>query len=157
MADLDGFARECKVASRQLRRLPKDLRRELGSAVKIEVAEPLADRIGAAWRGPHARALQVQTKARAAADPQVVVGGTRRVVSGGASARQLVYGNEFGGGKRVTAIPSTARRRGHRRRTTRQFARPHPAVFPTISRSGQWVLDQFAKIVDEVLGGVGRG
>lgn len=154
MADLDAFARDCMTASKQLRRIPADLRRALASDVKTEVAAPLAAKISAAASGSYGRALAPQVKARASADPQIVIGGTKRIASGGASGRQLIYGTEFGGGSRVTAIPTRPGRRGHRRRTTRQFIRQHrPFVFNTIGRNGGWVLDRFAHIVDSVLGG----
>lgn len=159
MSDLDAFARECKTASRQMRRLPKDLKKALASEVQSEVAAPLAQRIsGAAGGGPWGGALAGAVKARKLADPTIVIGGGRRLVSGGASGRQLVYGREFGGGKRVTAIPAGNGHKGYRRKSTRQFARNHkPFVFSTIGASGGWVLDKFADVVDKVLGGVGDG
>lgn len=147
MSDLAAFAAECDAASKSLRRLPKDVRRALASDVKSEVAAPLADKIGAASRGPYGRVLAAATKARASADPQIVVGGARRVVSGGASARQLVYGTEFGGGGRTTAVPAGRGHKAYRRRSTNQFRRAYPFVFPTIGREGEWVLDRFADIV----------
>lgn len=158
MATAEEFARECRETSRQLRRLPADLRRALAQRSKTEVADPLAQRISAAASGPYGRALSGAVKTRAQADPQIVIGGARKVVSGGASARQLVYGVEFGGGSRVKAIPATARRRGHRRHTTRQFVGKHrPFVFPTIGRHIPAALEAFAGIVDDVLKGVTRG
>lgn len=157
MGDFDSFAAECKTASKQLRRLPKDLRRALATEVKTEVAVPLAGRIANAATGPYARPLSSAVRARASAEPQIVVGGTRRVVSGGASARQLVFGTEWGGGKKLTSVAATSGHKGYRRRSTRQFAQKHPFVYPTIAKSGEWVLDKFADIVDKVLGGVGNG
>jgi len=155
VATPEEFAQQCRETSRQMRRLPAELRRTLAQRSKAEVAEPLAAKISAAASGPYGRALSASVKTRAAADPQIVVGGARRVVSGGASARQLVYGVEFGGGSRVKAIPATPRRRGHRRHTTRQFVGKHaPFVFPTIGANIDTVLESFADIVDDVLGEV---
>lgn len=152
MSDLAAFAAECDAASKSMRRLPKDVRRALASDVKTEVAAPLADKIGAAARGPYGRVLSAATKARVSADPQIVVGGGRRVVSGGATARQLVYGTEYGGGGRVTAVPAGRGHKAYRRRSTNQFRRgPYPFVFPTIGREGEWVLDRFADIVLKAL------
>lgn len=158
MDDLDAFARSCKTASRNMRRLPKDLRRELGAEVQTEVAEPLAGRIRSAAAGPYRGALSTSVKARKLADPTIVIGGTRKVVSGGANARQLVYGTEFGGGSRVSRVSANGRHRGYRRRSTRQFARSHPFIFSTIGKSGGWVLEQFADVVNRLLGeGMDRG
>ena len=148
------FARECKEAARNLRRLPKELRRALSNEVRDQVAEPLAADIRAAWSGPYARALSAATKTRAAADPQIVVGGSRRVVSGGASARDLVFGAEFGGGRRVTVIPTRPGRRGHRRHTTRQFGRGQHAVFGTIEATLDRTFQRWADVVEKVAGDV---
>jgi hypothetical protein len=138
-----------------MRRLPAELRRALANEVRDQVAEPLAADIRGAWRGPYARALSGATKARVQTDPQVVVGGSRRVVSGGASARDLVYGTEWGGGRRVKAIPSRPGRRGHRRRTTQQFARQgQHAVYGTIHRGLDRYLDRWADAVERIVGKV---
>lgn len=77
-----------------------------------------------------------------------------RVVSGGANARQLVYGAPFGGGNRTSKITRKTRRgrATYSARTTRQFARhAQETIFPAIRREGGWVLDQFAEIVAKVL------
>lgn len=151
MPDVDGFAAECQHVARLLRRVPRDLRRDLARGVQEQVARPLAARISAAASGPYGPALSGAVKARAQADPTIVIGGARRVVSGGASARDLVYGVEFGGGKKVRAVARTARHEGYRRHTTNQFRIPHPFVFDTIGRSMDWVLDAFAELVIRVL------
>jgi len=147
----DEFARECEAAAKALRRVPKELKRALAQEVKTEIAVPLATRIGGAARGPYGHALSGSVKARASADPQIVIGGSKAIVSGGASARQLIYGTEFGGGKRVTAVPRTARHRGYKRASTNQFHPAHPFVFPTVERNADWVLEQFADITLKVL------
>lgn len=155
MATGSDFAAACKDASRQMRRLPAELRRTLATEVRDEVAEPMAADIRSAWHGPYAAALSGATKARVQTDPQVVVGGARRVVSGGASARDLVFGTEFGGGRRVKAIPARAGRRGHRRRTTQQFpAGGQHAVYGTIGRNLTRYLESWADAVDKIVGKV---
>ena len=158
MSTPQEFAAECDQVAKSLRRMPAELRRALASGVKSDVAAPLAAKIGAAAAGPYGHALSGAVKARAAADPTIVIGGSRRVVSGGASARDLIYGTEFGGGKRTTAVPRNAKHKGYRRRSTNQFHPAHPFVFPTIGRESDWVLDQFATIVLDTLDkGVNRG
>lgn len=102
--DLEAFERECKATGRALRRMPADLRQALSTQVQPRVAVPLAAKVANTFRGPWADRLAAQTKARKLADPTIVVGGARKVVRNGASARQLVYGNEWGGGKRVTTV-----------------------------------------------------
>ena len=155
MATGSEFAHECKEAARNMRRLPKELRRDLANEVRDEVAEPLAGDIRAAWSGPYARALAGATKARVQTDPQIVVGGSRRVVSGGANARALVFGTEWGGGRRVTPIPSRPGRRGYRRRTTQQFPRTgQHAVYGTIHRTLDATFERWADVVDKIVGRV---
>ena len=89
------------------------------------------------------------------------VRGARRVVSGGASARQLVYGATFGGGSRrstVTRRTSSGRSTTYQVHTTRQFrGKARDDVFDTIRANGAWVLTQFAGIVDDVLGKASNG
>lgn len=148
-----AFAADCKRTAADLRRLPADLRRALAAEVKPRVAVPLATRIAGNARGSYGSALSGAVKARAQADPQIVIGGSRRVVSGGANPRQLVYGTEFGGGGRVSVVAGTPRHRGYRRRSTRQFVPARPFVFTTVGSSIEWVLEEFAGIVDEVLHG----
>ena len=155
MAGGTEFATACKDASRNMRRLPAELRRALAKEVRHAVAEPLAAEIRSAWSGPYGPALAAATKARVQTDPQVVIGGARRVVSGGASPRDLVFGTEWGGGNRVKAIPRTSRKAGHRRRTTRQFpgAGQH-AVYGTVHATLDRSLERFADAVDRIVGKV---
>lgn len=151
MSGIEDFAAECDFVAKQLRRIPSDVRRALASEVKTEVATPLAAKIASAAKGPYGPALSGSVKARAAADPTIVVGGSRKVVSGGANARQLVFGTEFGGGKRITRVPTSPKRSGYRRRTTNQFVPAHPFVFSTIGSNMDWVLDTYADIVLKTL------
>lgn len=152
---LDDFSVACKAASRDLRRLPTELRRTLAQRVRPVVADPLAEDIRGSYHGPYANALRAQTKTRVSGDPKIVVGGARKVVSGGASARDLVFGDQFGGGRKVAEVTRRTRTgtTRYRRHTTRQFAKPRPSIFPTIGRTMDRTLDRFASIVEEVLGG----
>lgn len=118
-----AMATACRSAADQLRALPAVLRRDLPHQVETDVAEPLAAQIAKAWRGPHAAALATATKARMDGDPQIVIGGARRLLSGGATASDLVFGDEYGGGNRVGRVSASRRARAHRRHTTRQFPR----------------------------------
>lgn len=155
--DADEFGRQAEQAARDLRRLPADLRRALAQESKAKVATPLAAKVASAATGPWSRVLAGGVKARATADPKIVIGGQSPKLSGGGGPRSVVFGNEFGGGKRVRSLARTSRRRGHRRATTNQFRHPHPFVFRTINANMDWVLDQFADITMTVLDkGVGR-
>lgn len=152
MATGSEFSKACKEASRGMRRLPKELRRTLANRVRDEVAEPLAADIRAAWSGGYAPKLATATKARVQADPQIIVGGSRKVFSGGASVRDVVFGAEWGGGKRVAVIPRRDGRRGHTRRSTRQFAATgQHAVYGTIGRTLEQTFDRWASVVDDVI------
>ena len=149
----DEFAAACRDTSRALRRLPKDVKGELRSRVRAEVAEPIAADVRSGGSSVYARRLGPTTRVRAQADPTIVVGGAARVASGGAKGRDLVYGTNFGGGSRVTPVPARAGRRGYRRRTTRQFAgRTDPFVFRTVGRNLDRYLVLWASIVDDVVG-----
>lgn len=158
---LEAFERSCRDTSRQLRRIPAELRKALASEVQPKVAVPLAGKVAQAFAGPWSAPLAAQTKARKLADPTIVVGGAKRVASGGASARQLVYGATFGGGSRVSTVTRRTRSGGsttYQVHTTRQFrGKGRDDVFNTIRANGAWVLTQFASIVDDVLGKVSNG
>lgn len=167
-------AREAYAASRALRQLPAAIKRQLKVDVRQEVAEPLAGRIKAAPQGPYAAVISSTVKTKVDTVPRIAIGSARRAVSGGASVRELVYGTEFGGGKRITTVDRPARnakgRNGrrasantrrkvaaasgatrYRRKSTAQFATPHPFAFPTIRRERATMLEGFARIVDRVL------
>lgn len=147
------FDDACRQAARDLRRLPAELRRNLGHEVRDTVADPLAAEIRAEWSGPRAAVLRAATKTRPAADPTIAVVGRRPVLSGGASIQDIAYGEEFGGGKRVAAIPATGRRRGHRRRTTRQFrAGGQHAIFGTVEARMDQTFDRWSDAVAKIVG-----
>lgn len=158
---LEAFERSCRDTSRQLRRLPSELRKELAAQVQPKVAVPLAGKIAQAFGGPWSAPLSASTKARKLADPTIVIGGARRVVSGGATARQLVYGATFGGGTRRSTVTRRTRSGSsttYQVHTTRQFrGKGRDDVFDTIRANGAWVLTQFAGIVDDVLGKASNG
>lgn len=142
-----------------LRRVPKDLRRALSTEVKEQVAVPLAGRIRVAASGPYTRVLSAGTKARAGADPTIVVGGLSPKLKGGGGPRSVVFGTEWGGGKRSRPITGYTRGgqrpgrvRGHRRHTTMQFGRPRPFVYSTVSANYGDIIDTYADIVMRVLG-----
>lgn len=155
----DQFATDCEAAAKGLRRVPKELRRALSTEVKAAVADPLAARIRAAASGPYARILGPGTKARAGADPTIVVGGASPKLSGGAGPRRVVFGTEWGGGKRLSPVVGYdrgGRRKGHvrgyRRYSTNQFHRhQHPFVFPTVNANMDKALEAWATIVTDVV------
>ena len=151
MAGTEDFSAECRDVARSLRYVPRELKKELSGRVKAEVAVPLAQRIGAAATGPWARVLQAGTKALAGADPKIKVGGLSPKLRNGGGPRHVVFGTEFGGGKRLTAVPKTPRHRGYRRYSTNQFRTKRPFVFPTIGKNFEWVLDTFSDITIETL------
>lgn len=149
----NDFAAECEAAAKSLRRVPTELRRALSREVKTQVAEPLANRIRsqAGQTGPWGHILARGTKARAGADPTIVVGGLSPKLSGGGGPRHVVFGTEWGGGKRLSRVPSRAGRRGYRRYSTNQFRRARPFVFPTINQNMDATLEAFADITMTVL------
>lgn len=151
MATPQEFAQRCQQASKALRRMPADLRRTMAAEAKEKVAVPLAGAIARAATGPYARVLAAGTKARKAADPKVVVGGMRPRLRGGAGPRDLIWGTEFGGGKKVSNVAPSRRRGRYRRRTTTQFMPANPFVYKTVTNSMDWVLDAYADIVLAVL------
>lgn len=178
-AGLEAFERSCRDTSRQLRRVPAELRKTIAAEAQNRIADPMASFIRAAYRGPWAAELAAATKGRKAADPTIAVAGARPVFSGGASVRHVVYGNEWGGGKRVTTvnreryaagdgrhIKAGQRRRGrvtdaerrrvgrtvYRVKSTQQFVRNHhPAIVPTFRDRAGWVLEAWADLVVDVI------
>lgn len=157
MSTPEQFQAECKEMARSMRRLPKELRRALASEVRDELAEPLASKMRTAMTGPYGTALRGAVKTRVSADPKIVIGGAKRVVSGGAKARDLVFGVEFGGGKKRARIPAGNGHVGYSRRSTNQFVPHYPYAFSTVAANGPWILDTFAdvvlKVIDEELPG----
>lgn len=148
----DDFTAACKNAARDLRRVPAELRKRLGREVRDEVAEPLADDIRAAFDGPYRRVLVGAVKTRIQGDPTIVVGGAARALRGGASARDVVYGDEFGGGSRVGVVRSTGKRRGHSRHTTRQFAgKARGNIIGTIRRTADATYERWSDVVARII------
>lgn len=152
MSSPEEFARECDVVASALRRIPREVRRELSQRVKQEVAVPLAAAVGRQAHGPWQRVLTAGSKARAGADPKIIIGGKTPRLSGGGGPRDVVFGAEFGGGSRTTTVPARGGRKAYRRRSTRQFARHYdPFVYPTIVAELPEVLDTYADIVLDVM------
>ena len=155
MSDLEAFERECKVAARNMRRLPAEVRKALAAEVQPRVAVPLAAKVAASFSGPWADRLAAQTKARKLADPTVVVGGAKKVTSGGASARNLVFGATWGGGKRISTVTRRTprgRQITYQAHVTKQFdGKGNPAMIQTLRAQGGWVLQEVAQIVDEII------
>lgn len=153
----DDFAAACRDNARAMRRLPAELKRELRGRVRDDVATVVADDIRAAGSGVYARRVAPTAKVRAGAEPTVVVGGGKRVASGGARGRDLVFGVNFGGkGDKVKAVPRAATRQGrgagYRRHSTRQFmGRREPIVFGTIGRNLDRYLDRWADVVTDLI------
>lgn len=147
----DDFTAQCKAAARDLRRVPAELRKRLGREVRDDVAEPLAAEIRAAFDGPYRGVLVGAVKARIQGDPMIVVGGARRVLRGGASVRDVVFGDEFGGGSRVSVVRTTSKRRGHTRRTTRQFGRARHNIIGTIDANATKTFDRWADVVERII------
>lgn len=151
MAD-DDFVAECKAVARDLRRVPAELRKRLGREVRDDVAEPLAGEIRSAFDGPYRGVLVGAVKARIQGDPMIVVGGSRPVLTGGASVRDVVFGDEFGGGSRLGTVRSTSKRRGHARHTTRQFAgKARHNILGTIEDNAAKTFERWADVVERII------
>jgi hypothetical protein len=149
---VDDFAKQARDAARDLRRLPAELRKRLGREVREDVADPLAQDIRAAFTGPYRAVLVSGVKTRIQGDPMVVVGGARRVLSGGASVRDVVFGDEFGGGERTSVVRSTPTRRGHTRHTTRQFkGKARGNIIGTIRATADQTFDRWVATVDRII------
>lgn len=120
--------------------------------MKTDVAELIAGDVRQAGSTVYARRTAATTRVRAQADPTIVVGGAKRVASGGARGRDLVFGTNFGGGGRLTAVPRQNGHRGYRRFSTNQFrGRRDPFVFATVGRNLDRYLDRFADVVDDIV------
>ena len=141
---------------RRLNQLPKTAQAELREAAQA-IADDEAARIASAARGSDRQSAAVAGFVRSRKDrvPAIAAGGTARTgVSGGATAGQLFFGAEFGGGstkkftREVTETQYTTRtgktrtrktfgaaKFAGRKNTTNQF-RPH------LGRTGYWFWPQ---------------
>lgn len=146
-----------------MRRAPKAVRDQVKHDARDEIAEPLASRIRAAAGsvGPYSRVLSGGVKTRAGVEPVIVVGGKSPKLSGGAGPRDVVFGTEWGGGKRLSPVRAYNRKghrvRGYRRYSTNQFrGRQRPFIFPTVGRNYPKIEDAYATIIlralDKTLG-----
>lgn len=157
MAVRDPFAGASRDAAKALRRLPAEARKVTGREVQERVAEPLAEAVRQRYTAgpPMVAALAQAVKTRVQVEPVLVVGGARRLVSGGAKGRQLVYGVEFGSGsvvKRARQLGATGRARGSTRGTTAQFAGPgHDVVFGTFRARAEQTYTAWLGVLDTVL------
>jgi hypothetical protein len=139
--------------------MPADLRRALSTDVATEVAEPLAAEVlRASFRaGPYSGRFTV--KVRKGVEPTLAVGGSRRVVAGGATGAQLFYGTEFGGSahrhqpahKPYTRTSSGGVRHSVWRNTTAQFVPARPFVYPTFRREFADVTEAWLEVLDPFL------
>lgn len=152
---MDPFARQCSDAVRQLRRMPSELRRELGGHVADQVAGPLASSVRAHATRPYGH--RVDVRVRKGAEPVLAIGGRAKRFSGGAGGVDVFYGAEFGGGNRFTTYPT--HRGSVRRRTTRQFVPARPFVFPTFAREFDRISEEWSAVLDPFLDAwqAGRG
>lgn len=152
------FARECDRAAQAVRSLPRALQQAYTARTRHEVADPLAARIRSAGRGVYGTRIAPTATVRTGTVPLVVVGGTARVVSGGATARDLLWGNELAQPARVAAVPARSRQAAHRRRSNVQ-TRTHraPFILRTVNASIEWAFERWAKIADDALDQVTRG
>lgn len=141
------FSIAAREAARATRRLPAALRRALAHRVRDDIATPLAASIAQSWVGPYAAVLASATKARVSADPRIAVGGSRPRLSGGAGPRDLVFGVEWGGGKRRTRIARTSKHAGYVRHSTRQFPTAQHTAYGTVGEQLPHILDTYAGIV----------
>ena len=116
-----------------------------------DAATLLADAIRSTVSGPYGPALASAVTIRDSADvTEVVVGGTRRVLSGGATASDLAPGVEYGGGRRIGTVRASRRARSYRRHTTRQFTR-RPYLRPAIAKAAEAVVDRLAAAVSQAV------
>jgi hypothetical protein len=132
--DAAGFARECDRNATALRALPRDLAARLARDVPRRVAEPLAAAVRRSGRGVYGARIAATATVTTGSPPAVTVGGPRRVVSGGATAGQLVWGNELG---------------WNGRRTSRQFIRnSSPFIIATVEGQVDDAMDAWVEITD---------
>lgn len=133
---------------RLLREMPRDLQRDVRKTVTRNVAGPLARKIAAAGAGSDRQSAGAARSVKAVFDrvPTIRAGGSRKATSDGATAGDIFFGAEFGGGSR---------------KTTRQF-RPHRGqtgywYWPTVRSSSADVEEQWASAIDSVLQAWGQG
>ena len=148
---LDAFTRlqketDDKSVNSSLRQATKKISEELGK----EIAK-------AAYVHPHspAQAIKVASTIKVLSDrvPKIGIGkGKSRIFSGGATAGQVLFGNEFG------AIPDgigNAGMRGGGKRFPPKSARSgrgHEGywIFPTVKANERYIREQWLKMADEL-------
>lgn len=148
MTGLAGFVRDCSALAGQLAALPAALTDRLAGA---RLADTLADQLRAVYTGPWAR---VQSTATRASGPNVVsIGGQHPVVSGGATASQLVPPAQWGPSGRTTSVTRRTRRgrTTYRARTGAQFSgRTDPSIDRMLANP-DLVLNRVADVWGQVI------
>jgi len=170
---MDDLAAQAKAVARALRQLEPEVRREVGREVQAQVVQPLAEAVAsAAGGGPWGDVIAGGVKARAGADPTLVVGGRAAVLSGGGAVRDVAWAVEFGANPEKRGIVNRApsptgkgRKRGRVtageirtqraagkvvfvRRSSRQFIGRHrPYLGPTFRREEDRITEAWTDIV----------
>lgn len=124
--------------NRELRSMGKEWDQELRDESGV-IASDLAARVvrkAGAVGYPQDTRVAPTLRAKRGNRPQLAWGGSRRVVSGGATASQLVYGVEFGG-------------------NSWRFPKPHAGqpgyyLYPTIRSEGQAIANAYLDAVERV-------
>ena len=156
MSDLAGFPRDVAALVDQLAALPDDIRAHVDDLVHERVIQPLVDDIRGRETGPYGSALAGAITVAGDA-PAIEVVSAGAIVSGGASADELVWGSEYGGGERVSIVSASTRAKSYKRHTTRQFRGGWPVIVPTVEQSADQTVERFADVVDETLEVIRRG
>lgn len=151
MATISLDAGQVPAAALELSAAPGRVEAALAPAQLGQVAGILDAAVVAAWSGPYAVALAAGTAVETSPDLAVVTGGSAGHLSGGATAGDLVFGVEYGGGRRVAPVRPGRRARAHQRRTTAQFhgqtLTQARAVEGAADRAGDALADHVATAV----------
>jgi hypothetical protein len=127
---------------------PREFQRDARKTVRDEVAKPMAQTIAQAASGQGSHAAVVSRSIRPVSDriPSIRAGGSRRATRNGATAGDLFFGAEFGGGVG---------------RFTKQF-RPHQGrrgyfFYPTLRNNSRRINTAWLSSLDGVLRKWGTG
>lgn len=174
--EIDGL----KPLLRRIRTLPKTAQDEIREAARA-IADDEAARIASAGRSSdkQSRAAAGFVRARRDRVPLIVAGGASKAgVSGGATAGQLFFGAEFGGGgtKKWNRLTETKTSRsgksrdvfagvafaGSRERATTNQFRPHKGktgywLWPQLREDQERMLRRWVSAVEAVAREWGRG
>lgn len=144
-------AGQVQQAATALHAAPARLEATLAGPALAGALDVLEQAVAGAWSGPYAVALSAGTRVQA--PDQVVVGGGAGHLSGGATAGDLVYGVEYGGGRRVGAVRAGRRAKAHTRRTTAQFPARTLAATHAVDAAADRALDQVGDHVEQAIHG----